>query len=52
LKPTTLYGRDNLGDTNMEETTWEIPDDTEQTILEMQVYLEETTWEGQRYTQT
>jgi hypothetical protein len=47
LKPTTLYGRDHLGDTNMEQTTWEIPDDLEHTILEMQVYMEER----QRYSQ-
>jgi len=48
-----MYGRDHLGDTNMEETTWEITDGMEQTVLELQVYsyMEGSTWERQRYTQ-
>lgn len=50
FKDAGLCGTDHLGDTNMEETTWEIPVDMEQTILEMQVYMK-TTWERQTYTQ-
>jgi hypothetical protein len=42
LKDASLCGTDHLGDTNMEETTWEIPVDMEQTILEMQVYMKTT----------